>query len=104
VLSEGITTDHAKLKVVQEWRTLWNKHEIRSFFSLCTYYRRFISSFANIAEPLTRPMEEKQAFQRSSEVETTFQSLKEAPCTTTLLFKLIIYKSQGRLYAKEQVT
>jgi hypothetical protein len=49
-------------------------------------------------------MEEKQAFQQSSEVKATFQSLKEASCTTTLLFKLTIYKSLGRLYAKEHVT
>jgi hypothetical protein len=40
-----------------------NKHEIRSFLGLCTYYRRFISGFVNVVKPLTRFMEEKQAFQ-----------------------------------------
>jgi hypothetical protein len=55
-------------------------------------------------EPLTRPTEEKEAFQQSSLVEAAFQSLKEALCTAILLLKPIIYKSQGRFYAKEQVT
>jgi hypothetical protein len=30
---------------------------------LRTYYRRFISGFANIVKPPTKLMEEKQAFQ-----------------------------------------
>jgi hypothetical protein len=49
VSSEGITINPEKLKAVQEWLTLKNKHKIRSFLGLCTYYRRFISGFANIA-------------------------------------------------------
>jgi hypothetical protein len=61
VSTEGISTDNEKLKAVREWPTPKNKHEIGSFLGLCTYYRRFISSFANIAKPLTRLTEEKQA-------------------------------------------
>jgi hypothetical protein len=54
VSPEEITTDPEKKKAVQEWPTLRNKHEIRSFLGLCTYYRRFISGFASIAMPLTK--------------------------------------------------
>jgi hypothetical protein len=35
---EGISTDPKKLKAKWELPTLKNKHEIRSFLSLCTYY------------------------------------------------------------------
>jgi hypothetical protein len=52
-----------------------NRHEVRSFLGLCTYY----------AKLLTRLMEEKQAFQWTSEVDTTFQALKEALCTAPIL-------------------
>jgi hypothetical protein len=45
-----------------------------------------ISSFANIAKLLTVIMEEKQAFQWTPEVEATFQTLKEALCTTPIPF------------------
>jgi hypothetical protein len=62
VSSEGISTDPEKLKAVREWPTPKDKHEIRSFLGLCTYYRRFIPGFANIAKPLTKLTEEKQAF------------------------------------------
>jgi hypothetical protein len=63
VSPEGITTDPEKLKAVRKWLTQKNKHEIRSFLGICTYFRRFISSFTNIVKPLTKLTEEKQAFQ-----------------------------------------
>jgi hypothetical protein len=73
VSPEGVTTDPEKLKAVREWPIPKNKHEIRSFLGLCTYYRRFISVFANIAKSLTKPTEQKQPFQWTSEVEAAFQ-------------------------------
>jgi hypothetical protein len=39
VSSEGICTDPEKLKAVQDWPTLKDKHEVRSFLGLCTQYR-----------------------------------------------------------------
>jgi hypothetical protein len=62
VSTEDINIDVNKLKALQEWPTPKNKHEI-SFLSLCTYYRRFTSGFANIAKPLTKLTEQKQSFQ-----------------------------------------
>jgi hypothetical protein len=51
---------------------------------LCTYYRRFISGFANIAKPLTKLTEQKQAFQWTPEVEAAFQTLKGALCAAPI--------------------
>jgi hypothetical protein len=59
VLPKGISTDPKNLKAMQEWSTLKNKHEIRSFLGLCTYYRRFISGFANVVKPLAKLTEAK---------------------------------------------
>jgi hypothetical protein len=70
---------------VQEWPTPKNKHEVRSFLGLCTYYRRFISGFANIAKPLTKLTEQKQSFQWTPEAEGAFQTLKSALCTAPIL-------------------
>jgi hypothetical protein len=50
---EEITMDLEKPKVVPEWPTKKNKHGIRSFLGLCTYYRRLTSGVANIAKTLT---------------------------------------------------
>jgi hypothetical protein len=85
VSPEGISTDHEKLNAVREWPTPKDKHEIRSFLILFTYYRRFISGFAYIAKPLTRLTEEKDAFQWTQEVEDAFQTLKRALCAAPIL-------------------
>jgi hypothetical protein len=63
VSPEGITTDFEKLKAIREWAIPKNKHEIRSFLGLCTYYRVFIFGFANIIKALTKLTDKKQAFQ-----------------------------------------
>jgi hypothetical protein len=80
VPAEKITTDPEKLKAMWEWPTPKNKHEIRSFLGLCTYYRRFISGFADIAKPMTKLTEQKQSFQWMEVTEATFQMLKLALC------------------------
>jgi hypothetical protein len=58
---------------------------LRSFLGLCTYYRKFISGFADIAKPLTQLAEERRPFHWSPEAETAFHSLKDALCTTPVL-------------------
>jgi hypothetical protein len=85
VLPERISTDPEILKALREWPTPKNKHEFRSFLGLCTYYRRFISGFANIAKQLTRLKEEKQDFQYTQEVEDAFQTLKGTLCAAPIL-------------------
>jgi hypothetical protein len=81
----GISTDPKNMKVLREWPTPKNKHEIRSFLCLCMYYRWFISRFANIAKPLTKLTKQKQSFQWTPEVEAAFQRLKRALCAATIL-------------------
>jgi hypothetical protein len=62
-----------------------DKHKLRSFLRLCTYCRRFISGFADMAKTLTRLTEEKRIFEWSTETETAFQALKDALCTAPVL-------------------
>jgi hypothetical protein len=88
VSSKTITTDPEKLKAMWEWPTPKNKHDIRSFLGLCTYYRQLISGFANIVKPPAKFTEEKQAFQWTPKVEGTLQTLKEALSTAPILAHL----------------
>jgi hypothetical protein len=39
---EGLTTDPEKMEPVKNWLPPTDKHQLRSFLGLCTYYRRFI--------------------------------------------------------------
>jgi hypothetical protein len=52
---------------------------------LCTYYRRFIHAFADIAKPFTGLTKEKRTLEWSPEAEAAFRSLKEAQCTAPVL-------------------
>jgi hypothetical protein len=79
----GVTTDPEKLEAVNNWTRPTVKHQL-SFLGLYTYYRRFISRFANMSKPLIRMTEEKRTFEWSIETEIAFQSLKEALCTPVL--------------------
>src|SRR5690606_15674128 len=49
----GIAVDSAKIDVIRTWPVPSSIHEIRQFLGLCSYYRRFIAGFADIAAPLT---------------------------------------------------
>jgi hypothetical protein len=80
-----VTTDPSKLEAVKNWPPPTDKHQLRSFLRLCTYSRRFIHGFADIAKILTRLTEEKRTFEWSPEAEASFRSLKEALCTAPVL-------------------
>jgi len=52
VLTEsGIEVQPEKVSVVQQWPVPRSLTELRSFVGLCSYYRRFIPAFADIAAP-----------------------------------------------------
>lgn len=52
VSSDGIKTDPERVKAVETWATPLDVKELQSFLGLASYYRRFISGFSIIAEPL----------------------------------------------------
>jgi len=69
VSPSGVTTDTDKLEAVKRWPKPKDKHQLRSFFWGCTYYRRFVSGFEGIAKPLTSLTGEKWSFEWSTEAE-----------------------------------
>jgi len=54
VSANGIEPQPAKLDAIRDWPTPHCLRDVRAFFGLASYYRRFVKDFATIAEPLSR--------------------------------------------------
>ena len=72
VSDKGVSTDPQKIKVVRTWPRPRTAKDVRSFLGLCSYYRRFIWEFSDIARPLHRLTEEGREFKWSDDCEGTF--------------------------------
>ncbi|GFU09780.1 retrovirus-related Pol polyprotein from transposon 17.6 [Trichonephila clavipes] len=83
--AEGVRTDPEKVSAVKNWKRPENLRELRSFLGLCTYYRKFVKGFSNIARPLYKLTESKQKFQWTKECEDSFLQLKEALTSSPIL-------------------
>ncbi len=62
VSSEGIKPDPKKLLRVKDMKQLANVSEVRAFVGLCSYYRRFVKNFAQLAQPLTALLKKDTPF------------------------------------------
>ncbi|GFW79739.1 retrovirus-related Pol polyprotein from transposon 17.6 [Trichonephila clavipes] len=85
ISAEGVRTDPEKVSAVKNWKRPENLRELRSFQGLCTYYRKFVKGFSNIARPLHKLTESKQKFQWTKECEDSFLQLKEALTSSPIL-------------------
>lgn len=85
ISSKGVMTDPQKTEAVRDWPVPKDKHDIRSFLGLCSYYRRFVHKFAEIARPLHRLTENEQGFEWTSKCQEAFDQLKEALCSAPIM-------------------
>ncbi len=83
ITQEGVKTDPKKIEVVRDWPKPENIHALRSFLGFCSYYRRFIPNFSEMAKPLHCLSEKGQKFIWSEKCNLAFgilkQKLVEAP-------------------------
>ena len=75
---QGISLDRRKIEVVKIWPRPATVTELKSFLGLCSYYRRFVPAFAEIAHPLNQ-CATTSPFSWTPEAEDTFIRLKQAP-------------------------
>ncbi|GKG06943.1 hypothetical protein Tco_0329912, partial [Tanacetum coccineum] len=74
---DGIHVDSSKVESVKNWKTPESPTEIRSFFGLAGYYRRFIENFSMIAKPLTLLTQKNKSYVWGNEQDEAFCILKE---------------------------
>ena len=94
VSEEGIQTDPEKIAVVRDWPVPTTPKQMRSFLGLCSYYRRFINKFADIARPLHKLTEKATRFNWTESCQQAFDFLKQ---TLTSAPILSYPKEQGQM-------
>ena len=63
----GIEPMADKIEAIQNWPTPKCLRDVRSFYGLASYYRKFVRNFAAIAEPLSRLSRKQARFEWSSD-------------------------------------
>jgi len=83
--AKGIEVQDAKIATIRDWPSPRNLRELRSFWGLSSYYRRFVPQFASLAAPLHRLQNENVTFELGARKEDAFQELKRRLMTTPIL-------------------
>ena len=83
--SAGVHPDPEKVRAVKDFPTPTDVKSIQSFVGLCSYYRKFIPNFAEIARPLTALTKITTPFIWGPEEEASLQLLKETLVKATVL-------------------
>ncbi|GJR73875.1 putative reverse transcriptase domain-containing protein [Tanacetum coccineum] len=76
MFADGITMEPAKVEAVTKWPKPTTVIEVRGFFRLAGYYRRFVEGFSLLALPLTKLMRKGEKFVWNEEREKSFKELK----------------------------
>ena len=74
-----------KTECVRNWPVPTNVKELRSFLGFCSYYRRFIFRFSEIARPLHKLTEKGVRLKWTEDCSTAFFQLKSKLITTPIL-------------------
>ena len=78
VSSEGVHTDHAKVKMIRSWPMPANMKNVRSFLGLAGYYRKFVMDYTTTAEPLINLTRKHANFNWTTGCQNLFDALKDA--------------------------
>ena len=85
VSNEGLSPEPEKLKAIKEYPQPKDITELRRFFGLASYYRRFVSGFSEIVAPLHKLMQKDAKFIWNFHCDDAFQKLKEQLRTSPVL-------------------
>ena len=78
VSADGVEPISEKLDAVRNWPVPHCIRDVRAFYGLASYYRKFVRGFATIAEPLTRLTRKGTKFCWTEDAQIAFDTLKKA--------------------------
>ena len=82
---DGIRTSPEKVKAILDLPRPQSTHDIRSFWGLTSYYRKFVRGFSQLAKPLTDLTRAKIDWKWGDTEENSFLALKAAMATSPVL-------------------
>jgi len=78
VVGKGkISPGKGKSKAIEQFPTPRDVHAVRRFLGLTGFFRRFVRSYAELSEPLTRLTKKGVEFEWATPQQTAFKKLKE---------------------------
>jgi hypothetical protein len=84
ILENGVSTDPANTTTMLSWPVPTSHINLRGFWGLTGYYRKFVQHYCIIAKPLTTMLQHRQ-FQWTPTTQLAFETLKTAMATTLVL-------------------
>ena len=91
----SVSLDPEKVKAIMSWKRSKSVFEIRSFFGLARYYRRFIEDFSRLAAPMTKLTRKEVKFEWNDSCEMAFQELKQRLTSAPVL----VVPNRGQEYS-----
>ena len=82
---EGIQPDPEKVEAIREMAAPSNVREVRGFIGTCSYYRRFIPNFSEIAQPHIELTKKFARFKWTVQCQKAFDYLKDSLTVVPLL-------------------
>ena len=78
ISENGVEPQPEKVKAIQDGPRPRCVRDVRAFYGLASYYRKFVKGFATMAEPLTKLTRKSVRFEWTQEAQDAFDKLKLA--------------------------
>lgn len=84
ISARGVQVHREKIQAILDWPPPKTLSQLRGFFGLCSYYRRFVKGFSQLGAPLI-DLTKKGSFHWDVQAQHTFDKLKEVMSTCLVL-------------------
>ncbi|XP_062528800.1 retrovirus-related Pol polyprotein from transposon 17.6 [Bombyx mori] len=85
ITPEGIKPDPSKVDAVLQMASPRNLKHLKSFLQTCSWFRKFIPNFSQVAQPLTKLTRKNESWRWDSQQQEAFQCLKDRLTSAPIL-------------------